>query len=174
MTQIEANRARSGEWLPFSGGELEAPVPRRLCASCKARRNETGERPPTLCFQCHRAERQRSAAIRAAANLDTASEARFQDALPFEPVNRARLAQLRVERTSIRQTLMDGAGRFDLRRRRALIAARHALQTAVERVRRRDAGRVAERRAFAMAMHAVELQFPDAWVPFIVSRQESA
>jgi len=141
-----------------------------LCAACKARGNEPGAPRPTLCFQCHRAERQRIAALRAAASLDTASEARFQHALPFEPVNRARLAQLKVERTTVREKMMEGAGRFELRRRQALIAARHALKSAVDHVKGRNGSRVQQSRAFTMAMHAVELQFPEAWVPFIVAR----
>ncbi len=167
----ERQQGRLGEWLPFNGGELEARAPRRLCAGCRAKGHQTaGELHPTLCFECHRAERDRITAIRAAANLETASEARFQDTLPFEPVNRARLAQLKVERISLRETMMEGVGRFELRRRQALIAARTALKRAVEQVRGRDGGRGEERRAFVMAMHAVELQFPEAWVPYVVSR----
>lgn len=125
---------------------------------------------PVLCFECHRAERERVRALRAAADLHTASKDRFQDTLPFEPVNKARLAQLKVERTASRDALQTGNGRFEMRRRQAIIAARHALRHFIVGVRARGASRPEEHRAFAMALHAAELQLPDAWLPFVVAR----
>jgi hypothetical protein len=59
------------------------------------------------------------------------------------------------------------------RRRRAQIAARHALrplsfqplpQPAGERTRTSD-------RTLVAVMHAAELQLPESWLPFVVSRQ---
>ncbi len=125
---------------------------------------------PVLCFNCHRADRERRQAIRAAAEINTASEARFQHALPFEPVNHGRLAMLRVERADARAALQNGPGRFEARRRQALIAARHALRQVIAGVRARGAARPEEHRAFAMAIHAAELQLPESWLPFVVSR----
>jgi hypothetical protein len=76
--------------------------------------------------------------------------------LPFEPVNRPRLARLKAERLASRQ-LHVGTSRFDDRRRHAQIAARHALQ-------RLGAG------LESRGMHAAELQLPEAWLPFVGSR----
>jgi hypothetical protein len=122
-----------------------------------------------LCFECHRAERERLRSIRAAAELNTASEARFQDALPFEPVDQVRLERLRAERAADRVASATIAGASDTRRHRAIIAARRALDAA------HGVGCVAgakspEGQAFMIAMHAAELQLPVAWIPFVVSR----
>ena len=95
-----------------------------MCPACRDRANHTG----TLCFQCYRAGLDRERALKAAAELNTASEARFQSALPFEPVNRPRLERLRAERAATRAAMQAGSGRFLDRQRRAQIAARHALQ----------------------------------------------
>src|SRR3954466_4590600 len=90
------------DWMPFPGGELEGKRPRALCASCRTRAQraaeaETPSGTPALCFQCYRLELQRTRKIKPAGELDTASEARFQSALPFEPVNASRLARLHTE-----------------------------------------------------------------------------
>jgi hypothetical protein len=77
--------------------------------------------------------------------------------MPFEPVDGARLARLKAERVSARQLGIGPAGFAD-RRRRAQIAARHALQrlgTGLE----------------SRGLHAAELQLPEAWLPFVGSRQ---
>src|SRR5579862_3211528 len=92
------------EWVAFPGGELEGKRPKVLCLPCRERLNRAAaEGQPVaprraLCFRCYRAELDRERALMAAGQLDTATDARFQFALPFEPVNRARLAQLKVER----------------------------------------------------------------------------
>jgi hypothetical protein len=111
-------------------------------------------------------------ALRAARNLHTASEARFQDTLPFEPVNRARLERLRTER-ALSKT---GSARFADKRRHAQIAARHALDRIAAGLRssgvrepERHPSTVAHP-AIADVFHAAELQLPEAWIPFVVSR----
>ena len=86
----ETTQAVAHEWVSFPGGELEGRRPKVLCASCRARRRTDA----TLCFQCYRAELDHESALRAAGTLDTASEARFQQQLPFEPINEGRLARL--------------------------------------------------------------------------------
>lgn len=147
-------------WVAFPGGELEGERPKVMCPACRERANKTG----TLCFQCYRADLDRDRALKAAAQLDTASDARFQTGLPFEPVNRPRLERLRVERGAARAAMQMGADRFVDRQRRAQIAARHALQRIVNPVNR------AHPMSIDAALHAAELQLPEAWLPFVVSR----
>lgn len=126
-----------------------------------------------LCFQCYRTELDRQRALKAAGNLDTASDERFQTALPFEPVNRPRLDMLKAERGVSRTTMAEGVGRFADKRRQAQINARHALQRIASLL---EAQPVAERGnveadcAWASAVHAAELQLPESWLPFVVSR----
>jgi len=145
----------SGEWVTFPGGELEGRRPSRLCGLCRLRR-AAGAQPRAFCFTCYREEALRRRALEAAASLDTASEERFQFGLPFEPVNRARLARLKAERLESRR-LRVASSRYADRRRHAQIAARHALQ-------RLGAG------LEARGLHAAELQLPEAWLPFVGSR----
>ena len=121
-TSADLRALASREWLPLPGGELEAPRARALCPSCRT----AGRR--SLCLNCFRAERERERRLVAARDLNTASEARFQCSLPFEPVNRARLNQLRAARQSARVDARQGSGRYVDKRRQAQIAARHALQ----------------------------------------------
>jgi hypothetical protein len=114
----------------------------------------------------------RARALRAAGAFDGASEERFQESLPFEPVNRPRLAMLKAERL---QAQAAGAGiqSFTKRRHRAQIAARHALQQALTAIRATGARAPATATANAEAMWAVraaELQLPESWLPFVVSR----
>jgi hypothetical protein len=170
------------DWVEFPGGELEGRRPKVLCAACREKlkwsdasvRRQRPRRP--LCFECYRAGLERERALRAAGDLQTASEERFQSALPFEPVNAARLERLRAERASARAASLAGVGRFVDRRRRAQIAARRALQGIAAGLRARDARGVPvapdrERaRILAAAAHAAELQLPEAWLPFVVSR----
>jgi hypothetical protein len=109
--------------MTFPGGELEGKRPRALCPACRAQlsreqlRRERLSReqlnsaaapavrpgPKPICFQCYRAELERDRALQAAGQLETASEARFQCTLPFEPVNTVRLAALKAERAAARQ-----------------------------------------------------------------------
>jgi hypothetical protein len=134
-----------------------------------------------LCFQCYRANLDRERAIRDAGRLDTASEERFQSQLPFEPVDKPRLEMLKVDRARAREAAVVGVGRFADRRRQAQVAARHALQAIAEGLRARrvatsgasnpsGTGITVADRELAMAIHAAELQLPDAWLPFVVSR----
>ena len=166
------------EWVTFPGGELEGHRPTVMCPACRERlrassraRSQPGvprpEPPVPICFECYRVDQARQRALRAARNLNTASEARFQDTLPFEPVNRARLERLRAERALSKS----GSSRFADTRRHAQIAARHALDRIAAGLRSRGALSEVERHpAIADAIHTAELQLPDAWIPFVVSR----
>jgi hypothetical protein len=152
-----------GEWLSFPGGELEGKRPKALCAACREQLNRVAagaghaatNRVRPLCFQCYRAELERERAFGAAAALDTASTARFQSGLPFEPVDKARLQMLKVERLDARATMATGADRYAFNVRQAQIAARHALARAA---------------LSSAAIHAAELQLPESWLPFVVAR----
>src|SRR5579864_5096804 len=181
---VEAPQVAEHEWVGFPGGELEGKRPRTLCPACRERLKRTAldgrlpgtaarARPPhTLCFQCYRAELDRERALGAAGRLDTASTERFQSALPFEAINTSRLERLRAERAASRVTMQAGAGRFVDRRRQAQIAARHALQQVATGLRARGASASPDlqHRAMAAAVHAAELQLPESWLPFVVSR----
>jgi hypothetical protein len=136
-----------------------------MCPACRQR----AERTATLCFQCYRSELDRERAIRRAGELQTASAARFQEQLPFAPVNRPRLERLRVARAASRQhDAQSVSGPFVARLRQAQIAARRALQqiAATSAAARTPAALS----ALASATHAAELQLPEAWLPFVVSR----
>jgi hypothetical protein len=168
------------DWSSLPGGELEAPRPRTLCSGCRDRLKQAGtsplraalaeRRPKAICFGCYRAELDRERALKAAGQLDTASEERFQCSLPFEPVNRERLDQLKARREVARTAERAGLGQFVDKRRQAQIAARHALQNIAAGLKARGVA-VPERHPRSMAaVHAAELQLPDAWVPYVVSR----
>jgi hypothetical protein len=169
---------RNDEWAGFPGGELEGKRPRRLCSACRAAlqavvgASATVPQSPAkaLCFQCYRADVERDRALKAAGALSTASEERFQSALPFEPVNRPRLEMLKAERGTARMTLQEGRGKFEERRRRAQLAARHALQRIAAGLSARHRASAEHAREMATAIHAAELQLPESWMPFVVSR----
>jgi hypothetical protein len=167
--------APDADWVPFPGGELEGPRPSALCPECRSKLRQSALhgsalRPKTLCFQCYRTSLDRDRRLSAAANLDTASEARFQESLPFDPINQVRLKMLRAEREAARTAARVITGGFEERRRRAQIAARHVLRDAVS-VRRTAAFTAAEReRVVAAAVHAAELQLPAAWLPFVMAK----
>ena len=152
---------------------MEGKRPKVLCAACRTRPSWP-TRP--LCFQCYRADLARARALKEAGELDTASEARFQTQLPFEPVNRARLDRLKSERAQSRATASQGIGQYADKRRHAQIQARHALQSIAEGLKARHLAPVpqaqaqAQAQAMASAIHAAELQLPDAWLPYVVSR----
>jgi hypothetical protein len=169
------------EWVSFPGGELEGKRPKALCAACRdALKREAdaplAQRPShpahrTLCFACYRAELERQKAIAAAAQLDTASDARFQFQLPFEPVDQPRLEMLKADRQAARAA--DRAtpiGPLVDRRRQAQIDARHALQHIAAGLKARALAKADRERAMASVFHAAELQLPDAWIPFVMSR----
>ncbi len=181
------------DWITFPGGELEGKRPNVLCPACreKLRAAAAGggtshpaprtphrtshprtSAPPhqLLCFECYRATVQRERALKAAGELDTASEERFQFQLPLEPVNQSRLARLRAERATERVASQAGAGRYVDRRRHAQIEARHALQHIVATLRARNAPTPEQERVMDDATHAAELQLPEAWLPFVASR----
>ncbi len=166
------------EWVPFPGGELEGTRPKALCRACRERLAASalsgegnGRLQGALCFECHRVGLERDRKLAAAGALDTASDARFQSSLPFEPVKIARLAMLKVERVQARATLHGSPlGRFVDRRRQAQIAARHALQRIASGLRARSASPAETTRSLAAAAHAAELQLPETWLPFVVSR----
>jgi hypothetical protein len=166
-----------GEWITFPGGELEGKRPKALCPSCReALKHELegqagrSSRSRRLCFQCYRADLDRDRALQAAGALDTASDARFQSQLPFEPVDQARLAVLKAERSEARASAVQGIGQYVDKRRRAQIAARHALQAVAAGLKARALAPALEAQVMAAAAHAAELQLPDAWLPFVVSR----
>lgn len=198
---VRSSEVIDGEWITFQGGELEGRRPKALCPTCREtlRWRATLKGPPsdalrgraalsgsprgarTLCFQCYRADLARERALIAAGQLDTASTARFQFALPFEPVDLSRLKRLSAERADARAAMQTGAGRFGDKRRRAQIAARHALQGIAEGLRARGTGSIAratpeherrreQNRAMASAIHAAELQLPASWLAFVMTR----
>ena len=166
------------EWVAFPGGELEGQRPKVMCPVCRLRAFRAAAaspearppRPEPVCFQCYRVDQARQRALRVARDLCTASEARFQDTLPFEPVNRARLERLRAERSAARAGLKIGAGRFVDNRRQAQIAARHALDRIAAGLKLHGIGEPGQHSAIDQAIHAAELQLPAAWLPFVVSR----
>ena len=157
------------EWVTFPGGELEGRRPKALCATCRAA-SHRGALPRTLCFQCYRADLDRQRALVAAGSLDTASNERFQYQLPFETLDVGRLEMLKVERAAARGVLLPHSGRFAERRRRAQIAARQVLQQSL----RSTARAPAHVDAVLAALHAAELQLPESWWPFVMSRQAHA
>jgi hypothetical protein len=150
-----------------------------LCTACRgaltresATHGASGStrRSRLLCFDCYRADLGRVKALKDAGELDTASEARFQTQLPFEPVNQARLAALKTERAAARTTAAAGAGQYADRRRHAQIQARHALLAIAAGLKARQLAPAVQSQTMASAIHAAELQLPEAWLPYVVSR----
>ncbi len=170
------------EWVSFPGGELEGQRPKALCPACREAlaREAAGSplSPPArparparpLCFQCYRAEMDRERALLAAGELHTSSEERFQVQLPFEAVNRARLDGLKADRAEARAIASQGAGAYADKRRHAQIEARHALQAIGEGLRSRALAPAVQARVIDAAVHAAELQLPEAWLPFVMAR----
>ena len=161
------------EWMPFPGGELLGERPRVACATCRSQAQGVANR--TICFQCYRAHREHRRRLLAALETISASEAAFQATQPFEPVDRERLERLRLAREAAQSTGGAGLSRFDPRRRRAQIAARHALDAAdVARSApqlRRDGTSDSARVVRAVVVPGgVELPVPMAWLPFLMSR----
>lgn len=167
---MRADQIPDHDWMPLPGGELEAPRPKTLCPSCRAKLG-AGIKPAgrTLCFACYRADIERNRRLKRAGELDTASEARFQFALPFEPVNQARLAVLRAERTH-EAVAHRAAQPAAARRRAAQIEARHALARIVEGLKARRLTPPQRAAAFADVTHAAELQLPESWLAYVVAR----
>jgi hypothetical protein len=119
-------------------------------------------------------EFERNRKIKAAGELDTASDARFQVALPFEPVNKPRLAQLKSEREQSRTQARASLGDYAERRRRAQIQARRALDRIFKGLKQRELTEpgqsMTRESSIAAAVHAAELQLPESWLPFVVAR----
>jgi len=170
-------------WQPFPGGELEGTPATALCPTCRAAARECAgvahdpvapERKPALCFECYLRDIRKSRALTAAANLDTASDARFQSSLPFEPVDHARLTRLKAERAVARVSERKGIGAYIEKRRRAQIEARHALATIVQGLKQRRLTTIGNRseRVVPRTAAAVRLssQLPESWLPFVVAR----
>jgi hypothetical protein len=172
--QAQSAETTDHEWVTFPGGELEGKRPKALCAACREALRAAAQgcadvRPRrTLCFQCYRTELERERALRAAGERDTASVERFQFQLPFEPVNRPRLAALKTERQQARAATPPTT----ISRRHAQIEARHALSEIREGLAARGLSpRVIDRHhAIFEAVRAAELQLPESWLPFVVAR----
>ena len=165
------------DWKPFPGGELEGAAGRALCPACRTSARVQaagGARNPALCFQCFRLGVERNRKLKAAGELETASEARFQSSLPFEPVNHARLVRLKAERQEARVAERKGAGVYIEKRRRAQIEARHALATIFQGLKQRRLASIADRAdarsTGASATFTGELQLPVSWLPFVVAQ----
>ena len=173
-----AKQVVTDEWVTFPGGELEGKRPKVLCTACReGLKREAATYGPSggrsrrlLCFDCYRADLVRTNALKAAGELDTASEARFQSQLPFEPVNQARLGVLKAQRAQERAAASQGIGHYADRRRHAQIQARHALQSIAAGLKARQLTPAAQSQVMASAIHAAELQLPDAWLPWVVSQ----
>src|SRR5437762_11346483 len=165
------------EWVSLPGGELEGQRPKALCPACREalKREAAGPARPArparpLCFQCYRAEIDRERALRAAGELHTSSEERFQFQLPFEVINRARLDGLKADRAQARAVARQGAGEYADKRRHAQIEARRALQAVGDGLRAHRLAPAVQARVIDAAIHAAELQLPEAWLPFVMSR----
>jgi hypothetical protein len=162
---------KAEDWVSFPGGELEGKRPKAICPACRdAMDRGTLQSSRPLCFQCYRLELDRERALRAAGTLDTGSEERFQSQLPFEQVNRARLATLKAARAEARAAARAGAGVHVDNRRQAQIAARHALQRIAAGLAARRAAPAVVAKSLEVLTHAAELQLPEAWLPFVLSR----
>jgi hypothetical protein len=176
---VAKNQVITDEWVTFPGGELEGMRPKALCLSCReALKREAAtfgssgpsRRSRLLCFDCYRADLERARALKAAGELDTSSDARFQSQLPFEPVDRGRLEMLKAERSEARAAASVGIGQYVDKRRHAQIEARHALQAIAAGLKARQLAPAVQAQVMASAIHAAELQLPDAWLPFVASR----
>jgi len=85
-------------------------------------------------------------------------------------VNRVRLDVLKAERADARAAASQGIGQYVDKRRRAQIEARHALQAIAAELKARQLAPAVEAQVMDAAIHASEIQLPDAWLPFVVSR----
>ena len=149
-----------------------------LCPKCREiARHAAADRPKgqvALCFQCYLLDLERNRALKAAGELHTASEARFQSSLPFEPVNHARLTRLKAERQDARVTERKGVGVYVEKRRRAQIEARHALATILQGLKQRRltsiGDRAEARTAGSSPTFTGELQLPASWLPFVAAQ----
>ncbi len=108
MLKENGLRSQAASWKVEAQGHVpvlpRAPPrsPRGQRPAQAPKRSPRDTPAPPLCFECYRVDLARERALQAARHLNTASEARFQDSLPFEPINRARLERLRAERATVR------------------------------------------------------------------------
>jgi hypothetical protein len=77
---------------------------------------------------------------------------------------------LKVARAEARATASQGIGQYADKRRHAQIQARHALQTIAAGLQARQLTPAAQTQTINAAIHAAELQLPEAWLPYVVSR----
>jgi hypothetical protein len=77
---------------------------------------------------------------------------------------------LKVERVAARTAMAQGVGIFVDKRRQAQIAARHALQRIAATAAAPLRSGAEREQVIARAIHAAELQLPESWLPFVVSR----
>jgi hypothetical protein len=156
------SRGPDDGWVTLKGGELEWRRPKRPCAEC--RRRPAARRVP-LCFQCYREEVARERVLFAAGRLDTASEARFEQAGPFEAVDRPRLQRLKAAHAAAQAAAWTGTGSLAARRRRAQIAARRAAG-AQDAPSQRPAARL--QAGVREAAPLIGLRLPESWLPFVI------
>lgn len=177
-------RVLEQEWVALPGGELEGRRPVVRCPDCREKQvraaresgGALGELPGPLCFACYRAGVARERALKAARERISASERQFQWALPFEPVDRTRLARLKVERAGARAAAIAGVGRFANRRRQAQIQARHVLQRIADGLLARQTPsnpallQSGQPLVTATAVPTEAPSLPGAWLPFAAAR----
>ncbi len=69
--------------------------------------------------------------------------------------------------TEARAAARQGIGQWVDKRRHAQIEARHALQAIAAGLNARQLAPAAQAQAMASAIHAAELQLPDAWLAYV-------
>ena len=171
------HKLADNEWITFSGGELQGKRPNALCPACRGPpsrgRAGSGPRPPRvtpLCFQCYRADLDRERALVAAGRTRHGLGGALSGVLPLEPVNRPRLAALKAARTAARAGRVHGWR--PIRGQSAPGANRRAPRAAGDWRRRaaHESRPAVHGQVMAAAIHAAELQLPESWLPFVVSR----
>lgn len=146
----DATTVPSTGWLAFPGGELEGRPSLALCDRCRAAKRSGQPRPlqrSALCFQCYRADLAVARRLRERVEVHTGSAERFQDALPFEPVDTSRLARLKRRRAAALAAPRTTVERCVESRVKAQMDARHALAAVVSGLRARGLYRPASERA---------------------------
>ena len=73
-------------------------------------------------------------------------------------------------RPEAREVASRGIGQYADSRRRAQIQARHAMQTIAAGLQARRRTPADQAQTMASAIHAAELQLPEAWLPYVVTR----
>ena len=170
----ETRQTIQEEWVTFPGGELEGKRPKALCQ--RAARPKSGSR--------HRAYHGapgtssvvlpvlpgRVGAIEPCSCWSARHSIRgtLQVQLPFEPVNEPRLAKLKwIAPSAQLRSSESAASSTSGVRHKSPHATRSQMIAAGLRTRQLAGDNV---RAMDMAIHAAELQLPESWLPFVVSR----